>query len=207
MSSEPDIVNAFRTGIDNRNLRGFVGKLDADTILHPHTLDLMSMYLVEHPDVQVTYSEPTPIDSQFSYNEAEHEPMIRSKRLYIHGRASLYRRDPFAEIAKQDILGTIRAEDMFLSFYYTYFYGLESIAVTPHALVYSKTVKNLDDLIIQISRSSSEMARIFEVYPPFQILEKLLEREIYPSEYRRIVDEAKNNMVKVDDWTSLPSTK
>jgi len=207
-SSEKGIVKAFRTGIEARNIQGFVGKLDADTLLHPHSLDLMSMFLVEHSNVQVTYSEPMPIDSQFPYNEAEHNPIIRSKRLYLHGRTSLYREDPFATITNQDILHTIQVEDMFLSFYFAYFYGLESIAKTPHALVYSKTVKNLDDLVTQIARSASEMARIFDAYPSFKILEKLLEREIYPSQYKQIVEEAKRQTPEtINEWTQLKSTK
>jgi len=168
----------------------------------------MSIFLVEHPEVHATYAEPTPIDSQFPYNEAEHNPMIRSKRLYVHGRASLYRDDPFAAVTNQDIFQSIQVEDMFLSFFLVYFCGLKSIARTPHALVYSKTVKNLEDLTIQIARSASEMARIFEVYPPFMILEKLLDREIYPSLYKEIVDEVrKQTREPRDEWPQLKSTK
>lgn len=208
MSSEKGIVKAFRAGIEARDIQGFVGKLDADTLLHPHSLDLISMFLVEHPDVRATYAEPTPIDSQFPYNEAEHNPIIRSKRLYLHGRTSLYKDNPFATVTNQDILQTIQVEDIFLSFFFAYFYGLGSIARTPHAFVYSKTVKNLDDLVTQIARSSSEMARIFEAYPPFKLLEKLLEREIYPSPYKQIVEEAKSQTPEsLNEWAQLKSTK
>jgi len=63
-------------------------------------------------------------------------------------------------------------------------------------------------LTIQIARSASEMARIFEVYPPFMILEKLLDREIYPSLYKEIVDELrKQTREPIDKWPQLKSTK
>lgn len=208
INSDPGILRAFWAGIDSRKYDGFVGKVDADTILHPHSLDLMQMHLVDKPQVQATYAEPTPLDSQFLYNEAEHNPPVRSERLYIHGRASLYKTDPFKQLMDKSVLTELQVEDIFLSFFFTYFYGLDSINRTPNALIYSKTVKNLEDLVRQLSRNASEFERVFKAYPPFQSLNQLLEREIYPSNYKNTVDEANNYTTPhVKEWTTLESTK
>jgi len=208
VSSDKGVVKAFYQGITSRSYHGFVGKLDADSLLHPHALDLMHMFLVDNQEVRATYAEPTPIDSQFPCNEAEHFPFIRSKRLYIHGRASLYRLNPFEDLPSGKILDSMQVEDMFLSFFYAYFYGIDSIVQTPHALVYSKTVKNVDDLVRQISRGKSEKQRVFDFYPPFQILDRLMEREIYPSQYRQIMENAAQQAnSEVKEWTQLQSTK
>lgn len=208
ISSKTGIMQAFLAGIEARKQDGFVGKIDVDTILHPHSLDLMQMHMVENPQIQATYAEPTPLDSQFEFNEAEHNPPIRSERLYIHGRASLYKNNPFKELTTLACLEDIQVEDIFLSFFYIYFYGFDAIDRTPYALVYSKTIKNLEDLAKQLSRTESEMDRLFKVYPPFKLLHQLLEREIYPSHYKDTVNDAKKYVTSnVKEWTRLESTK
>jgi glycosyltransferase involved in cell wall biosynthesis/SAM-dependent methyltransferase len=208
VTSETGIIPAFKKGVEERTLQGFIGKLDADAVLHPHALDLMQMNLVENGKLQVTYAESTPLDSQSIYNQAEHNPILRSKRLYYHGRTSLYREDPFLELAEREIPPELKAEDIFLSFYYTYFYGLNSVAPTPHALVYAKTVGNFEDLVHQVSRSGSEIERVYKAYPPFSILGKVLEREVYPGQYRSLTDRARGEAANnVAEWTRLGSTK
>ncbi len=208
ITSEKGIVPAFKAGIRDRKLDGFVGKLDADTVLHPHALDLMQMFLVEHEDVQVTYAEPTPLDAQGDYNQAEHNPIMRSKRLYYHGRTSLYRSNPMEKLINHETPQELKAEDIYLSFFYAYFHGLNAMAKAPHALVYSKTVQNFGDFVAQTSRSKSEVRRVYAAYPPFQLLEQVLEREIYSRQYRSITQTAAEQATtNVDEWTRLRSTK
>lgn len=209
ITSKKGIINALKAGIAARKLQGFVGKLDADIILHPHVLDLMSMCLTDNPEICVTYAEPVPIDSKNIYNEAEHSPMIRSKRLYFHGRASLYQKNPFETIEKLDIFKHIFAEDLFLSFYFVYFYGLDSIKRAPFAFIYSKTVNNYRDLAKQILRTKLEKEKIFKFYPPFAVIDQLLERELYPSDYKILFDKATSLNVKMGTakWTRIESTK
>lgn len=208
VSSQKGIIPALKAGIEERSFDGFVGKLDADTILHPHTLDLMHMFLAEEKGVKVTYAEPTPLDSQSGYNHAEHDPVLRSERLYFHGRTSLYRRSPFDELKDHEIPPELKAEDIFMSFFYSYFHGLSSIALTPHTLVYGRTVGSLDDLVAQVSRSKSEIERVYKSYPPFRIMGRLLEREIYPGEYHRIFEEANSlSSSNIDEWTRIGNTK
>lgn len=198
---------AFKKGIAERDHEGFIGKLDADTVLHLHALDLMQMFLTENDTVQVTYAEPTPLDSQSAYNEAEHNPILRSRRLYYHGRTSLYREDPMNGLVNREIPSELKAEDIFLSFFYTYYRGFDSIARTPHALVFGKTVRNFDDLVTQVSRSQSEISRVHDAYPPFKVLDKALEREIYPGNYRTLNERANNNASEIEGWPQLGSTK
>jgi SAM-dependent methyltransferase len=206
--SDRGIVPAFKAGIQDRRLNGFVGKLDADTVLHPHTLDLMQMFLSENDGVQVTYAEPTPLDGQGEYNRAEHNPIMRSRRLYYHGRTSLYRGNPMAELTDQDVPSELKAEDIYLSFFYAYFHGLGSMARTPHALVYSRTVQNFEDLVAQASRSKSEIGRVYAAYPPFRTLGGVLERAVYSRQYRSVTQRASEQATDgVNEWTRLRTTK
>lgn len=208
ISSDRGIIPAFKAGLEDRQLDGYVGKLDADTILHPHTLDLMQMHLTDNEGAEVTYAEPTPLDGQSDYNQAEHNPILRSKRLYYHGRTSLYRHNPLEGLKDQNIPADLKAEDIFLSFYYAYFHGLDSISRTPHALVYGRTTRTFEDLVTQVSRSKSEISRIYEAYPPFKILGKVLEREVYPGAYRSVTEQAMGQAVDtVDEWTQIRNTK
>lgn len=206
--SAKGILPAFIAGIQSRSVHGFIGKLDADTILHPHALDLMHMHLVETPEAQVTYSEPMPLDSQTEFNEAEHNPLIRSRRLYLHGRASLYRDSPANELKIGEARGILKAEDIFMSFFYTYFYGFGAISRAPHALVYGRTASNYEELVSQASRSKSEITRILRAFPPFSILRTALDREVYAGDYRKVTNQVQSEATSdIQDWTRLEGTK
>lgn len=208
--SQRGIVPAFVAGIANRDMQGYVGKIDADILLHPHTLDLLIMDLTQNPQSYVTYAEPFPIDSVCVYNQVEHNPPLRSRRLYIHGRTSLYRDDPFSLLTDRTPLEKIQVEDIFLSFFFAYFLGLDSIRRCPHAIIYSKTVKSLEDLAIQTARVSLELERIFNIYPPFRILKELLTREIYSSQYLSLLDGLdlpNDKSLRNDVWPRLSTTK
>jgi len=165
------------------------------------------MFLTEQDDVQVTYAEPMPLDSQSAFNEAEHNPLMRSRRLYYHGRASLYRQDPWQTMNQANVPSTLQAEDIFLSFYFAYFFGLDSMARTPHALVFGKTIKSFEDLVQQTSRSNSEIERVYQAYPPFRVLSHVLEREIYPSRYHALTEQARGEAGQATEWTRLRTTK
>lgn len=206
--SAKGILTALQQGIKERTYQGFVGKLDADCIIHSHALDLMQMYLTENPNVSVTYSEPQPKDNLTPYNQAEHISHLRSKRLFFHGRTSLYRTNPFIELTNEEPPPTLRAEDYFFSFFYTYFRGLSSIARTPHAIVYGKSIQTFSDLAIQISRANAEIDRVCAIYPPFAVVRKLLDREIFPGPYKDIVEAATGQVQEeTTGWTRLESTK
>lgn len=207
VESEPGIVPALRAGIAARRLDGYVGKLDADVIIHPYALDLMHYRLDAHPDVFVTYSEPVPIDAAQSYNRPEHNPAELSRRLYFNGKASLYRSDPFVLPGVASVADDLRAEDVFLSFYLTYFHGLESIDRTPHAIVYHKTIGSYQDLVAMISRTRSEIGRILRRIPEFGVLDQVLAQEAAPGEYRALLERAETEARYVDDWTRLVTTK
>lgn len=208
VTSDKGIMVAFQKGIEERKYKGPVGKLDADTILHPHALDLMQMFLAESPEVGVTYSEPLPLNAKTEFNAVDYTPELRSRRLFHHGRASLYREDPFDQLADRELPKALRAEDYFLSFYFTYFRGLGSMVRTPHAMVYGKSVQNFDDLATQVARTGAEIDRVTQVFPPFNILRKLLRREIFSPEYKKLVADAEQ--VEIDttgEYARLSSTK
>jgi glycosyltransferase involved in cell wall biosynthesis/SAM-dependent methyltransferase len=213
-STEPGIIRAFKKGIENRRLEdSLIGKLDADIIIHPHALDLMTMYLVENPSLEVTYSEPQPIDSICEYNQPEHGKIRRTKRLYIHGRASLYRHNPFNQLEEclpnimELFINSLQVEDILFSFLYTFFFGLDSIRVTPHSVIYGRTVQSFEDLKTQINRCAKEMATIFSIYPPFAIIEKLLERRIIDNvDYKDLLLRIQGEVEKRahnSEWTRL----
>jgi predicted SAM-dependent methyltransferase len=205
--SDIGIVTAFIKGIEVRELDGFIGKIDSDVMLHPHLLDLMQIHLVENDQAQVTYAEPMPSDSQTAYNEPDFNPSIATKRLYYTSKTSLNRVDPFARTAIRNILQNFKAEDMFLSFYFIYFYGLQSISRTPHGHTYAKTVGNFEDLVRQMSRMNSEMKREFGSYPPFGILDSVTEQEFFPGDYKDTYQRAQKESDYVSEWTRIMSTK
>ena len=206
-SLEKGILPAFKEGMRNRDYDGFVGRFDADIFLHPHTLDLMQMHLVENELAQVTYAEPLSMDSPSAYNEPWYNPSILSKRLYYTGKTSLYRENPHMREDIRDMPSNLIADDIFTSFYFTYFYGLGSISRTPHALVYEKVVNNFDDLVNQQSRCDSEITRILDAYPYFNNLNGLTVQQVFPSAYLDLINKAKEKSTYVDDWIRLESTK
>lgn len=204
--SEPAILNAFKEGIKSRTLDGFIGRFDADIILHPHVLDLMQIYLHENKNTQVTYAEPITFQTPSDFNEPVYMPEIMSKRLYYTGKTSLYRNDPRLIYSKmtEDLI----ADDIFNSFYFIYYFGFDSIARTPNALVYENIIDNFDDLVSQLSRSSSEITRIFKDFPEFEPIGKIVEQNVDPySRYGKLYFEALKKIKYVDGWTRLESTK
>lgn len=204
--SKPAILNAFKAGIEARTLDGFIGKFDADIILHPHVLDLMQIYLHENKDVQVTYAEPITFQTPSDFNETVYKPEIMSKRLYYTGKTSLCRNDP--RLIYNKMSKDLIAEDIFNSFYFIYNYGFDSIARTPNALVYENIIDNFDDLVSQLSRSSSEITRIFKSFPEFEPLGKIVEQSVNPeSKYGKLYFEAEKKIKYVDSWIRLESTK
>lgn len=207
VTSGMGITTAFIKGIESKSLDGFIGKIDSDVILHPHLLDLMQIHLVENPEAQVTYAEPMPSDAQTAYNEPDFNPSIATNRLYYTSKTSLNRVDPFARPAIKSILEGFKAEDMFLSFYFIYFYGLSAISRTPHGHIYAKTVGNYDDLVKQMSRMNSEMQREFGAYPPFGVLDSITEQEFYDGDYKDIYTKAQGEATYVSEWTRIMSTK
>lgn len=206
-SLQKGILPAFKEGMRNRDYDGFVGRFDADIFLHPHTLDLMQMHMVENELAQVTYAEPLSMDSPSAYNEPWYNPSILSKRLYYTGKTSLYRENPHVREDIRDMPSNLIADDIFTSFYFTYFYGLGSISRTPHALVYEKIVNNFDDLVNQQSRCDSEITRILDAYPYFNNLNGLTVQEVFPSAYLDLINKAKEKSTYVEDWIRLESTK
>lgn len=208
VTSEKGILQAYRAGIAARRLDGWIGKLDADVVLHPHVLDLMEMHLTLDPRLQVTYAEPMPLDAHGPFNRPDHEPELLSKRLYFTSKASISRCDTFSRL---DALGSsaagIMAEDIFLSFYHGYFHGLESIGRAPNAIVYAQTVGDFADLVGQVSRARSDIERLFRSYPPFTLLGEVFRQEIFDADLELLMRQAEAEAAYVDDWTRLPTTK
>lgn len=207
VKSEKGLLPAFKKGIKSRTLNGFVGRFDADIILHPHTLDLLQMHLVEQPQAKVTYAEPKPLEAPSAFNEPWYQPQLWSRRLYYTGKTSLYRGNPYLEAGTRRLPKEFVADDIYMSFYYVYYYGFEAISRAPHAVVYEKVAGTLTDLTAQLSRAHSEIRRVFKRYPEFEILGPVMEQELYPSRYQRLVQRANKQLTYVADWTRLESTK
>ena len=208
VESDKGINRAVETGIANRHYDGYVGKIDADTFLHPQAIDLMHTELLANPEVRVTYAEPYPLNSMTPYNEVEHTPPSRSKRLYYHGRTCLFRSNPLVVLKDAKLPKTLKAEDVFLSYLYAYYYGLDSISLAPHALVYGRTVTSLDDLRLQHSRLAEELEALHVIFPPFKLLDSLLEREVFIDSYANLVKAAKQVKIELNgDWQQITGTK
>ena len=204
--SEIAILNAFKTGIRSRTLNGFIGRLDADIILHPHTLDLMQIFLHENNGTHVTYSEPVTFQSLTEFNQPVYEPEIMSKRLYYTGKTSLYRNNP--NLIYKNMTKDLIADDIFSSFHLVYYYGFDAIARTPNALIYENVIDNFDDLVSQLSRSYSEIKRIFKSFPHLEPLGKIMEQNINPSsKYFDLISKAERKKKYINNWTRLESTK
>ncbi|MDO8336552.1 MAG: hypothetical protein Q7T74_07290, partial [Candidatus Saccharibacteria bacterium] len=76
------------------------------------------------------------------------------------------------------------------------------------SLVYENIIDNFDDLVSQLSRSSSEIKRIFKNFPEFEPLGKIVEQEVNPnSQYGKLYYEAEEKKEYVDNWIRLESTK
>ena len=206
-SKKKGVLSAFRRGIAEKKYSGFVGKFDADIILHPHVLDLMQMHLVETPAAKVTYAEPLPLENLSIYNLPWFSPKAMSKRLYFTGKTSLYRNNPHADPDISRMPGDLVVDDIFPSFYYVYYYGFESISRAPHAFVYEKVAGNFTDLVSQISRAESEIKRIFAIYPHLRLLGNIMDQEVYDNSYKSLLNRARKQTTYLKEWARLESTK
>lgn len=205
--SEKGINNALLAGEKARKYSGLIGKLDADIALHPQAIDTMTMHLLSNPGLEVTYAEPIPVNTQNQYNEVEHDKQLRSRRLYYHGRASLFQNNPceIGMYAKNS--NKLLCEDVLLSYYFAYFRGLDSISSAPHSYVYSKSPDNLPDLELQRSRLAREIQNVHKLFPPFAILDSLFERDIYSRSYREILRRIHTGKTTINEWGKIRSTK
>lgn len=206
--SEKGILNAFKKGIVARSLDGFIGRFDADILLHQYTLDLMEMHLYENQEAKVTYAEPVTTQRQTLYNLPVFKPKIVSKRLYFTGKTCLFRDNP--NTIYNEMTDDLIADDIYPSFYFIYCFGFGSISRTPGAVAYEKVIDNFNDLVQQLSRSSSEVDRIFRAFPHLQPLGKIVEQVIDPKkskDYFDLVEKAKDEKKYVSGWTRLESTK
>lgn len=177
--TDKSILSAFIGGIKARKLDGFIAKMDVDTSPHPHALGLMYMFLAQNERTQVTYAFPEPVEETCDpYNVGEVFQEFRTKRNFFHGRMSMYRKNPFSLFNETLVLNSgAVVEDMILSSCYAYYYGLDSISPTPHAIVRSATPTSLDSLVHQRARIRKETKRVLRQFPQFRILKKVLARK------------------------------
>ncbi|MFA6535180.1 MAG: glycosyltransferase [Candidatus Babeliales bacterium] len=220
--SEPGILNAFYAGICTRSLNGFVSKLGADCIMQSFTISLMYMNLFENKDIQVTYAEPIPVGMENEFNYLQYHQWMRSKRLYIHGRCSMYRTNPF-DLFNFDLIkkSGCRVEDIILSYCYAFYYGLSSIKCTDHAIIYSTPVDNEHDFEKKILRVKQEINILEKNFPYFIPMRSVLDRKLLckskkESEIKNIAsilnlyEKLKNtvpNEKNDEEWYRLESTK
>jgi glycosyltransferase involved in cell wall biosynthesis len=176
--SAPGVLNAFNAGIESRKLNGFVAKVDADIVLHPHNLALMYMYLIENPATQASYSEPVVelLNKYYStslYNDAKN----KTKRLYLHGRTSIYRKNPFSifDFEKIKNAGCI-VEDIALSYGFITYYGFDSIQATPHAITYFTPEATKKERESKLIRSKKEIECLEEKFPYFKLITPIIQR-------------------------------
>lgn len=177
--TDKNILSAFIGGIKARKLDGFIAKMDVDISPHPHALGLMYMFLSQNERTQVTYAFPEPVEETCDpYNVGEVFQEFRTKRNFFHGRMSMYRQNPFSLFNETLILNSgAVVEDMILSSCYAYYYGLDSISPTFHAIVRSTAPTSLDSLVHQRARIRKETKRVLRQFPQFRILKKVLARE------------------------------
>jgi Glycosyl transferase family 2 len=207
LTSEPGIVPAFRTGAADSRFGGFIGKLDADVIVHPFLLDSLELHLLSAQRLSVTHAEPLPADSFSHFSEPDHRPEAASPRLYFNGKASLYRSNPFHWPDVAELPLTPRAEDVFFSFYLAYLEGPASIGRAPGGYVFQKTIRTFEDLVGMLSRTRSEIRRHTSVCPGFAPLSLLFDQQVFSAGYRQLLAEAAPHVRDVDHWVRLESTK
>jgi len=178
IETEKGILPAFIDGIKVRKLNGFICKADVDAFSHSHALGLMYMFLSQQRNIEATYATPIPSEKAINlYNIGEWHQSFRSQRRYIHGRFSMYKRNPF-ELFNPNMLRESGAvvEDMILSSCYVYYHGLDSIAPTPHAVVKSASASSLEEVVFKRVRIRRENKRILNQFPQFKVLKNILAR-------------------------------
>lgn len=222
------ILTAFTTGIKKRTMDGMIAKVDADTIPHIFSLALQYFFLIKNPLCEVTYADPRYTNNKNLLNFGDFYTELRSKRLYIHGRCSMYKRDPFKLFSRNKILKTKTiVEDIIFSYLYIFYFGFCSIQVTPGALVYSKAPSTLGDIVRSIRRTNIELKKIENCFPYLKIVTTLIKRELknplnmphysfdlkiktfiaYIINVLLVKNLAKNNPHNSVEWNILKSTK
>lgn len=213
---ETGIINAFKSGILARKLCGYVGKLDADIIIHPEAIDRMYMMMRSNVNIQATYSEPVATGEKNQYNWQAFHPEARSQRLFIHGRASMYRTSPFDLFDFNQILrSNVLTEDILLSYAYALHYGMNAIKVTPGAIIYYKPQTEKLDKEKKIQRTKKEIQKIESFFPYFKSFRSILERKefgcsefaLLPSEQHHASNIAKLSQSDKEEWDRLESSK
>lgn len=178
VDSQKGILNAFRQGLKKRNMRGLVSKIDIDTTFDYWTVPLMISELLSDSKKQVTYAEVRPLeDLPNRFNMAEFFQEFRTKRLYYHGRVSLYRSSPFDHFPEEVVAnaGTL-VEDMIFSCLYACYFGLESMGPAKGAFVKSAQPTSFDMGIRKFDRCRSEIDKIEAAFPQLRILSSVMKR-------------------------------
>lgn len=207
ITSTAGIVPALAAGITARRLHGFVGKLDADIIVHPLMLDALEHDLLSRRHLKVTHAEPLPADAFCEFSAPDHRLDLVSRRLYFNGKASLYRSDPFGWPTIPSLLPFVRAEDILLSFYAAHYHGHDAIGLARNAVCYQRTVGTFPDLVRMLSRTRSEINRILQAEPKFAALTHLFDQRSFSPSWSQLVGRAAEEVVECDEWLRLPSTK
>ncbi len=173
------ILSAFISGIEAKELDGHVAKIDIDTAANEWMLSWIYMYLSENPNLHVTYAEVLPLeDKPVLYSIAEMHQEFRTERVYFHGRMSMYRQNPLAHLPKELIESTgALVEDVLLSCFYAYYKGLDSMGVTPGAVVRSTTLNSYEKMYHNWVRAGNEIRKICDAFPQFEILRTIMQRE------------------------------
>jgi guanylate kinase len=206
---ETGIINAFRAGILARKLQGYIGKIDADVIIHPEAIDRMYMMLCKNINIQATYSDPVATGEENKYNWEAFHPEARSQRLFIHGRASMYRTSPFDLFDFNQFLNSnVLTEDILLSYAYALHYGMNSIKVTPGAIVYYKPQTEKLDKEKKVQRTQKEIQKIESFFPYFKSFSSILKRKNFvSSEPESTSPEQHTLQSDHDEWDRLESSK
>lgn len=215
--SEIGILNAFYVGVNSRSLNGYIAKIDSDSLVEPFSILAMYNKLFSNINTLATYIEPMPLGKNKNiYNYLSFYPHARSKRVYIHGRCSMYKHNPFlffdfAKIKQANLL----VEDIILSYAYIFYFGFDAVLRTDIGFVKSNPISCKDDFIKKIIRTKKEIEKIENYFPYFKILTNLLNREFAnPSlKFKQLIsnieiDEDINlNIAAHQEWLRLDSTK
>lgn len=205
--SRPGIGAAWAAGIDAANHSTMIGKLDGDVTLLTNTLDMLEWQLLASLDAHVSYAEPMVSTGPCGFDEADHQPELLSQRLYYVSKACLHQASGLSSPRLMRRLRWARADDMFLSLWYVYHFGLDAIVRAEGTAVYSKGVTSLADVIAQSARARSEMSRLLECWPEFQLVELTLRQSVRPGAYASLLSQAESLAGRVSDWTRIESTK
>jgi len=125
-----------------------------------------------------TYSDPVATGEENKFNWEAFHPEARSQRLFIHGRASMYRASPFDLFDFNQFLNSnVLTEDILLSYAYALHYGMNAIKVTPGAIVYYKPQTEKLDKEKKVQRTQKEIQKIESFFPYFKSFSSILKRK------------------------------